>query len=58
MKRFAKGEETPVSIPPVVKPIEVEIALQVIPIQISHVAVAVRISPDRNVQSIICTTIL
>jgi hypothetical protein len=58
MKRFAKGEKTPVSIPPIVKPIEVEVALPVIPIQIGHVAVAIAVSPDRNVQSIICATIL
>ena len=58
MKRFAKGEETPVSIPPVVKPIEVKVALQIVPVQIGHVAVAIGVMPNRNIQSIIYATIL
>ena len=38
----ANGEETVVAIPVVVPPIEVEVALGIVPVEVRHVAVEVR----------------
>lgn len=56
MKRFAYSKETVVTIPPVIIPVQVEVALRVALVQIRHVAVTITIHPDRNVQNIIYTT--
>ena len=56
---FADGRETPVSIPIVLEPDEVQVALRIVPVKIRHVAVAIAVLPDRtNEQDIISTTIL
>ncbi len=51
MKRFADSEETAVAVPPVVVLVQVEVALRVVPVQIGHVAVAIAVHPDGNVQN-------
>ncbi len=54
MKRVADGEETAVLIPVVVAPVQVEVALRAVPVEVGHVAVAVRIDPGRAVKCGIC----
>lgn len=54
MKKVADSGETAVPIPRVVEPIEVEVTLRAIKIEVSHVAIAIRI--QRKLQSIIHTT--
>ena len=50
MKRLARGEEAVVAIPAVVGivPVQVQVTLGTIPVQISHVPVAVRVLPTRT----------
>jgi len=56
MKRLAKGEEPTALIPVIVRivPVQVQIALGTIPVQVRHVAVAVRVDPARAL--VICKT--
>lgn len=47
MKRLAEGEEPVVRIPVVLEPIEVQVTLAIVAIEIADVTVAVRVLPDR-----------
>ena len=47
MKRLAEGQEPIVRIPVVLEPVEVEVPLATVAIEIADVAVAVRVLPDR-----------
>ena len=49
MKRFAEGQEPPVLVPPVVPEVQVQLPIRGVAIQVSHVAVLIRIQP-RNAQ--------
>ena len=57
-KRIANGQEPIVVIPPVVKVVEVEVALAGIAPEFRNIAVAVAVLPDGNVQSVIYYTTL
>ncbi|MEK7565017.1 MAG: hypothetical protein AAB501_02155 [Patescibacteria group bacterium] len=52
-----KSKEPIVLVPPVVVPVEIQVALTGIAPEFGHVAIAVAVLPDRNVQNIICATI-
>lgn len=59
MKIVADSGKAVVRVPPIVEPIEVELAPISAAPQVRHIAVAVRILPDRtNVQDIIRSTAL
>ena len=59
IKRLADSRETAVVIPPVVKPVEVQVTLRAVPVEIRAVAVAIRVLPDRTiVRDIVYATIL
>ena len=45
-----------IRIPPVLKPVKVEVALGTMLVQIGHIAIAVSILPNRNVQNIAYAT--
>ncbi len=49
MKRFADNRETTIVIPPVVDPVQVQIALRTVPVEVRAVAVAIRVLPDRTI---------
>ena len=53
MKRISDCGETAVLVPPVLSPVQVQVAIRTVPVQIGHIAVAIRVAPDRNVQNII-----
>ncbi len=57
-KRIAAGKETIVLVPPIVKPVEVQVALVGIVPKFGNVAVAVAVLPDGIVQNIIYYTTL
>jgi hypothetical protein len=44
MKRVANEGEPVVVVPPIVKPVEVEVALRAVPVEVRHVAVAVNLA--------------
>lgn len=46
MKRFAHSREPTVVVPPVVNPVQVQVALRTVPVEVRAVAVAVRVLPD------------
>lgn len=47
MKRVSGGEEAIVLVPPVLEDVEVEVPLAVVPVEVSDVAVAKAVPPDR-----------
>jgi len=49
MKRLAEGEEPAARIPVIVEPVEVQVTLAVVTIEIHHVAVAVDLSHRPNI---------
>ncbi len=53
---MANGEETVVAIPVVVPPIEVEVALGIVPVEIRHVAVAIDLRDRTSCKSAIYAT--
>jgi len=55
-KRVAGTDEPVVGVEVVVEPIEVQVPTLAIPVEVRHVAVAIRVHPDRNAQNIIYTT--
>ena len=58
IKRVADGGKTPVVIPVILEPIEIGIALRIVPVETNHIAVAIRVPPDRAiVQNIFRATI-
>ena len=57
MKRVANGQEPIVRVPPIAKPVEVEVALVGVAPETGHIAVAVAVLPDGNVQNTIYATI-
>lgn len=57
IKKIADGGKTPVVIPVVLKLIEIGIALRIVLVEANHVAVAIRVLPDRTiVRNILRTT--
>lgn len=48
-KKVANGSKTAIVIPSVVDPIEIQIALGIVPVEIRAVAIAIRILPDRTI---------
>ena len=52
----ANGEETVVAIPVVVPPIEVEVALGIVPVEVRHVAVAIDLRDRASCRSAIHAT--
>lgn len=58
IKRVATGEKTIVVIPVIVEIVQVQVTLVRVAVQNRHVAIAIRIPPDINVQNTIYTTIL
>ena len=52
MKRLANGQKTTVLIPVIVEPVEVEVTLRAIPVEVRHVTIAVGINPRRAVKII------
>ncbi|HLC69675.1 MAG TPA: hypothetical protein VJH75_01360 [Patescibacteria group bacterium] len=50
MTELADGEEAAVLVPVVVEPVEVEVAPGAVPVEVGHVAVAVRVDPGRAVK--------
>ena len=56
---MANTEETVVGIPVIAQPIEVQVALGIVPVEICTVAVVIRILPDRTIaRNIVYDTIL
>ena len=49
MKRFANSRKPTVVVPPVVNPVQVEVALRAVPVEIRAVAVAIRVLLDRAI---------
>jgi len=47
IKRFSDSHKAAMAIPPVVEPIQIQLTLAGILVQIRHVAVVIRILPDR-----------
>ena len=47
MKRVSDSGETVVLVPPVLEPVEVQVPLGAVPVEVRDVAVAIRIPPDR-----------
>lgn len=45
MRRISDGRETAVVIPVVLDPVEVRVAVRVVPVEVDHVVVAVRVAP-------------
>ena len=48
MRKLANGEETVVLVPVIVEPIEVEVTLVAVPVEVRHVAV-IQVTRDRTV---------
>jgi hypothetical protein len=48
MKRVANGSESVDLVPVILEPIEVQVALTAVSVQIRDIAVAVRVLPDRT----------
>ncbi len=56
---FADGGEPTIVIPVILEPIEIQVTLDIIPVEIGHVAITTRVLPNRaNEQSIFSATIL
>ena len=55
-KKVAEADEAVVGVEVVVDPVEVQVPLLTISVEARHVAVAIGIHPDRNVQNIIYAT--
>lgn len=49
IKRVADGRETPAVIPVILEPIEIGVALRIVPVETNRVAVAIRVLPDRTI---------
>ncbi|TSC94174.1 MAG: hypothetical protein CEN87_627 [Parcubacteria group bacterium Licking1014_1] len=57
IKRIADGEEAVVRVPPVLKIVDVQVALAGITPEFGHITIAGnRVDPHGNMQSIICAT--
>jgi hypothetical protein len=52
----ANGEETVVAIPPVVTPIEVQVAVGIVPIEVRHVRITIELVHGIFVRDAICVT--
>jgi hypothetical protein len=52
MKRLANGEKTTVLIPVIVEPVEVEVTLGTVLVEVRHIAIAAGINPRRAVKII------
>jgi hypothetical protein len=52
MIELADGQEATDVVPVIVRPVEVELAVRTVPVEIGHVAVAVRVDPGRAVKKI------
>ena len=49
MKRFANSREPIAAVPPVVNPVQIQVALRTVPVEVRAAAVAVRGLPDRAI---------
>lgn len=57
MKIDVGSQKPPIVIPVILVPVEIQVALAIPrPVEVRHIAVAVRVHPDRNVQGIIRAT--
>lgn len=54
--KVANGEEAIVRIPVVVEPIQVEVPLGTVPVEVRHVAVAINLRDRAFMRSAICAT--
>lgn len=54
--KVANGEEAIHRIPVIVEPIEVELALGIVPVEVRHVAIAIDLRDRAFVRSTICAT--
>ena len=52
MKTLADGEEAIDVVPVVLVPVEVQVAIGAVPVEVGHVAVAVRVHPDGAVNCV------
>lgn len=50
MNKLADSKKTVIVIPVVVKPIEVEVTLGVVPVEVGHVTITIRVNPGRAVK--------
>lgn len=50
MIKLADGKKAKVVVPVVVKPIEVEVTIRTVPVEVRHVAITVRVNPGRAVK--------
>ncbi len=55
--RVANGEEAAVAIPPVITPVEVEVPIRVVPVEIRHIAIAIDLRDRAIVRGIIHITV-
>jgi len=57
MKRVSDGREPVDLVPVVLDPVQVQVALRAVPVEVRNVAAAEPVMPDgTNVQSIVCAT--
>ena len=57
MKRVSDGREPIDLVPVVLDPVQVQVPLRAVPVEIGNVAVAIQVPPDRIVRSVVRATI-